>query len=272
MDDNRRIVKRLITFLVLTFSISAIFMGWIVSAGSMKAGGAIVVLGGMWSPGIAAFITQLIYKQGVGELEWGWGRTKYQIWSYCIPLLYVGVTYAIVWSLGLGGFTAEPLSSGLAGIIINFIVATIFGSVFALGEEIGWTGFFVPQLAKITSFTKTALARGIVWSVWHYPLIIGGVYGSPGVPIWYKLVFFTITMTSISFAFTWMRLKSGSLYTGMFMHASHNVFFQNIFSELTIKKASTWYFIDEFGAVSAGVAIVVAIIFWSKRKELENYA
>jgi membrane protease YdiL (CAAX protease family) len=84
-------------------------------------------------------------------------------------------------------------------IIIN---STLIGCIAALGEEIGWAGFFVPQLAKIACFTKTALGRGIVWSVWHYPLIIGGVYGPSNVPVWYKLVFFTITMTGVSFAFT----------------------------------------------------------------------
>jgi len=207
----------------------------------------------MWSPGIAAVLTQLIYKKRFRGFGWGWGKTRYQVWSYCIPILYVGAVHAIVWIAGFGGFTAESLTSGLGKTLQTIAVTTVFGSIFALGEEIGWVGFFVPQLAKITSFTKTAFARGIVWSVWHYPLIIGGVYG----------------MTCVSFAFTWMRLKSGSLYTGMFMHASHNLFFQGIFDRLTIETPSTWYFVDEFGSISAGVAIIVAIIFWLKRKELQ---
>jgi hypothetical protein len=63
-------------------------------------------------------------------------------------------------------------------------------------------------------------------------------------------------------------LKSGSLYTGMFMHASHNLFFQDIFDKLTIEKSSTLYFVDEFGAISAGVAVLVAVFFWLKRDEL----
>lgn len=54
------------------------------------------------------------------------------------------------------------------------------------------------------------------------------------------------------------------------MHASHNLFFQDIFNRLTIEEPSTWYFVDEFGAISALVAVVVAIIFWSKRKELQQ--
>jgi membrane protease YdiL (CAAX protease family) len=270
LEGKTDIVKRLVTFVVFMFGISSVFMGWAISAGSMGTGGGLAALGGMWSPGIAAILTQLIYRKSLRGFGWGWGKTRYQVWSYIIPILYVGAVHGIVWISGLGGFNAEPLTSGLGKTLKNIAVTTVFGSVFALGEEIGWVGFFVPQLAKITSFTNTALARGIVWSVWHYPLIIGGVYGPRNVPVWYKLVFFTITMTCVSFAFTWMRLKSGSLYTGMFMHASHNMFFQAVFDRLTTETDTTWYFVDEFGAISAGVAIVVASIFWSRRKQLKG--
>ncbi len=146
-------------------------------------------------------------------------------------------------------------------------MGTVFGSIFALGEEIGWQGFFIPLLARVTSFTKTALLRGIVWSVWHYPLIIFGVYGSEELPVWYKLICFTVMLTGVSFVFTWFRLKSGSLWTGMFLHASHNLFIQGL-PDLTTDKGMTAYLIDEFGAVSAVVAIIVAFIFWKKRGQL----
>ena len=268
MEDKNDIVKRLITFVFLTFGISSIFMYWVISAGSMRAGGMLAGLGGMWSPGIAAILTQLIHKKSLRGFGWGWGKTRYQVWSYVIPILYVGATHVIVWVAGLGSFTPDPFTVSLGSTFKNIAVVTVLGSFFALGEEIGWVGFFVPQLAKVTNFTKTALSRGIVWSVWHFLLIIFGVYGPRSVPVWYKLIFFTITMTSVSFAFTWMRLKSGSLYTGMFMHASHNLFFQDVFDRLTIEGPSTWYFVDEFGAISAGVAVIIAFIFWLKRKEL----
>lgn len=270
MEEKTTIVKRLVTFVVLTYGISSVFMAWAISAGSMRAGGMLAGLGGMWSPGIAAILTQLIYKQSLRGFGWGWGKTRFQVWSYVIPILYVGAVHGIVWLSGLGDFNSDPLTVSLGSTLKNIALVTVGGSFFALGEEIGWVGFFVPQLAKITSFTKTALLRGIVWSVWHYPLIIGGVYGPGNVPTWYKLLFFTITMTGVSFAFSWMRLKSGSLYTGMFMHASHNLFFQGIFDRLTSETKMTWYFVDEFGAISAAVAIVVALIFWSMRRQLES--
>ncbi len=86
-------------------------------------------------------------------------------------------------------------------------------------------------------------------------------------PVWYKLIFFTVMLTGISFAFTWFRLKSGSLWTGMFMHASHNLFVQGL-PVLTTDKGITAYLIDEFGAVSAAAALIVAFIFWKKRDQL----
>ena len=48
-----------------------------------------------------------------------------------------------------------------ASISLYFILAATAGMVrscaSALGEEIGWRGFLVPQLSKLTSFTSTAL-------------------------------------------------------------------------------------------------------------------
>jgi uncharacterized protein len=55
----------------------------------------------------------------------------------------------------------------------------------------------------------------------------------------------------------------------MFMHASHNIFFQEVFAGLTAATVPNSYLLDEFGAISAGVAILVALIFWSKRGQLK---
>jgi membrane protease YdiL (CAAX protease family) len=76
----------------------------------------------------------------------------------------------------------------------------------------------------------------------------------------------------ISFLFAWMRLKSGSLWTGAFLHASHNLFIQGIFTPLTIDTGKTKWVIDEFGFALAIAAIVVAVIVWRRRAEVEHAA
>ena len=75
---------------------------------------------------------------------------------------------------------------------------------------------------------------------------------------------------SISFISTWFRLKSNSLWTGVILHASHNLFIQSIFSPLTMDTGNTKYFIDEFGVVLPVVCICFAIYFWRKRSEIIN--
>lgn len=272
MEKAKDIWKRIITFIILTYSISSIFIYLCISAGDLRAAGGLYGLGGMWSPGIAAILTQLLYRKSIRDFGWSWGKTKYQLWSYAIPILYCFIIYIFVWVTGFGAIHDSYINI-IGSILMRFTIWIFLVCFAVLGEEIGWSGLFAPQLIKITSYTKTSLLRGIVWSVWHYPLIIWGVYGSETLPVWYKLICFTLVLTGTSFAYTWLRLKSGSLWTGVFLHASHNMFIQSIFPRLTTDTGMTAYFIDEFGIASAIVAVLVAFIFWKKQDllDLQSY-
>jgi membrane protease YdiL (CAAX protease family) len=139
----------------------------------------------------------------------------------------------------------------------------------ALGEEIGWRGFLVPELYKTVGFTRTAVISGIVWSIWHYPVLWGDY--NAGTPTWYGLSCFTVLVLAISFVFAWMRLKSGSLWTGALLHASHNLYVQNIFTPLTRNTGRTAWYIDEFGAVLPLIAVLFAIYFWRRRGETHTF-
>src|SRR5512140_294469 len=257
------VLQRVGIFVLLTYAISSPFEYLVISAGSMGAAGGLYALGGMWSPGIAAFITAAIFRQPIRSFGWRWGKTRYQLWSLFVPFLYCLAGYGLVWLLGLGELKSDQVIPRLKYLPLG-ITLTCFA---ALGEEIGWSGFLVPQLARQYGFTMVSLTRGIIWSLWHYPMIIAGVYANH-TPVWYNLVCFTIMITSISFILTWFRLKSGSLWTGMFFHASHNWFIQSYFTRLTIGTALTGYFIDEFGAGLALFSIVGAFLFWRIRGSL----
>jgi membrane protease YdiL (CAAX protease family) len=113
----------------------------------------------------------------------------------------------------------------------------------------------------------TSLISGIVWSLWHYPILIYGDYNA-GTPTWYCLSCFTVMVISMSFVFAWMRLKSGSLWTGAILHGSHNLYIQGIFTPITRNTGKTAWFIDEFGCVLPLVAIAFAIYYWRKRRDL----
>jgi membrane protease YdiL (CAAX protease family) len=276
--------KKIILFLILTFSFSGVFYYLMASAGEIGS----YTLGLMWCPGIAALLTQFAFQRNVRGLGWGTGRPKYLLLSYGLPVIYGVVIYGVVWLTGLGKFSPDEIAQQVAAqfqfevsspivvvVLYTLVMATIgilLSGLTALGEEIGWRGLLVPELAKETSFTKTALFSGIIWAAWHFPVILFADYNAAGIPAWYSLTNFFVAVVGLSFAFAWLRLKSGSLWTAALLHASHNLFIQNIFTPLTADTGITAYIIDEFGIGLALAGVAIAWIFWRKRGELPAVA
>jgi membrane protease YdiL (CAAX protease family) len=284
MEETRLAkLKPVLIFLAITLALSSVFYFLIIYSGTLSSGWGKLTTGLMWCPGIAALITMKILNRNISDLGWKWGKTKYQVWSYLIPLIYAFIAYLIVWIFGWGGFYdrefVERLSSSFGfgevgnGLVIAsyFILFGIFGTIrsasSALGEEIGWRGFLAPELFKLYGFTKTSLISGFIWGVWHLPILLFADYNS-GTPSWYAMSCFMVLIVSMSFIYTWFRIKSGSLWTAVLLHASHNLFIQAIFTPLTQDTGETAYYIDEFGIVLPVVGIVFAFYFWTKRKDL----
>ncbi|HEX3383833.1 MAG TPA: type II CAAX endopeptidase family protein [Mucilaginibacter sp.] len=280
VNQNR---KAIALFLLFTIGLSAIFYFLIIHTGKLGSGFGIYVMGLMWCPGLSALITSKVLKRKVSEIAWQWSKSIYMLWAYLVPFIYALVAYLIIWSAGWGGFFNKNFVNQVAGsfgwqhlpnglvIFLYFVFMGIFGmvqnSAAALGEEIGWRGFLVPELYKITSYTKTSLITGIVWAVWHYPILIFADYNS-GTPVWYGLTCFTVMVISSSFILTWFRLKSNSLWPAVILHASHNLFIQAFFTPLTRDTGHTKYFIDEFGIVLSLTSLAAAVFFWAKRGQL----
>jgi len=288
MDTTLQPRRRIAVFLVLTFASSAIFWGLLIAGGGLEApGGQLLVLGLMWSPGVAAMATQLATRRSLRGLgwEWGWrrGATRYQVVAYLLPLAYALSVYVPVWLLGLGGLDHEVLHRaaerfGLGAVAGSWLgvgviapllpivglLGLVPNAVFALGEEIGWRGFLVPELRRVTSFTGTALSSGLIWALWHMPVILFAGYHAEA-PLWYAIVCFTVLAVGMSFALAWLRLRSGSLWTATLLHASHNLFVQSFFDRLTTDTGPTAWLTGEFGAGLALAAVVVAYLFWRRR-------
>lgn len=279
MASSRR---QVLTYLFFVFLFSSLFYFLIIRAKQLSAGGGIYVSGIMWCPALAAFATLALNGRSFSDLGWKWPAKKFALMSWYVPLLYATIAYLIVWLSGLGGFPnpefvaaittrmGPRLSPAIATALYVLLVGSfgLVGSLArALGEEIGWRGFLVPELYKTVGFTGTAFISGIVWSLWHFPVLIFADYNA-GTATWYALLCFTVMVIAISFVFAWLRLKSGSLWTAAMLHASHNLYVQAILTPLTRNVGKTAWFIDEFGAVLPLVAVCFAIYFWSRRGEL----
>ena len=67
-----------------------------------------------------------------------------------------------------------------------------------------------------------------------------------------------------------MRLRSGSIWPCVVLHAAHNTFIQRFFDPLTVHTKITWYVSSEFGIGILIIAIVLAVYFSSRRREVET--
>jgi membrane protease YdiL (CAAX protease family) len=274
--------KKILVFLALTLAFSSIFYYMIASAGKLESG---PTFGLMWSPGLAAIITQLGFHRTLRGLGWKPGRAKSLLLAYVLPIGYGLITYGIIWLTGLGSLDSRELaaeasahlaprvSSPVALVLIYLVFAATLGTLQsllpALGEEIGWRGLLVPELSKVNSFAGTALITGAIWALWHYPVVLLADYRNQGAPVWFGLICFTVMVLGASFVFAWMRLRSGSLWVAALLHANHNFFIQNVYSQLTRWNALTPYFSGEFGVILAAVSIIMAYVFWQRRHDVE---
>ncbi|MGB5172147.1 MAG: type II CAAX endopeptidase family protein, partial [Eudoraea sp.] len=193
-NPKKHSIKPVLIFLSITLALSAIFYFLIIYSGTLSGGRGQYVMGLMWCPGISALITMKILKRNISDLGWKWGKTKYQYLSYLIPIFYALIAYLAIWVFGLGGFYNKEFVNGLTEsyglgpigngftIVLYVILLGIFGTIrsmaSALGEEIGWRGFLVPELYKKYGFTKTSLISGVIWGAWHLPILLFADYNS----------------------------------------------------------------------------------------------
>lgn len=104
------------------------------------------------------------------------------------------------------------LISGLTmGVSVNAIAS--------FGEEFGWRNYLVGALREV-KFWKASLFIGIVWGIWHFPLILMG-HNYPNEPYWGVLlmVVMCILLGVIELYFV---LKSKSMIVAAIMHGTFN--------------------------------------------------
>ncbi|MBA3763837.1 MAG: CPBP family intramembrane metalloprotease, partial [Chthoniobacterales bacterium] len=262
---------------------SSFFEAFVLHAGRMDAGNLFYVTGAMWSPALAAFATKRIFGESIRELPWRWGPAKYAWLGYFIPIGYALPVYVVVWLTGLGRFadkdfitkTAETFGwanflPAMTLVLFLLFTATLglVGKISrALGEEIGWRGFLVPELTKVVGFTGVGLISGAMWALYHFPVLIFADYNA-GTPVWFGLGSFTIGVIAESFLFAWITLRASSLWPAAIMHGAHNLWIQSILTPLTRDTGPTKFIVDEFGIGLVITTVVAAIIVWTKRGDL----
>ena len=88
----------------------------------------------------------------------------------------------------------------LVQIVAALTWAPWLNTLFALGEEVGWRGALYPRLKARFGIGKGRLLGGLIWGVWHWPvmLLAGYNYGAQyfGAPLLGPLLFCAVSFAT----------------------------------------------------------------------------
>jgi membrane protease YdiL (CAAX protease family) len=232
---------------------------------------AMLILVLMWAPAVSAILTKLIATRSLKGLGWWPKRFSPLGTAWLAPVIYGGLPFLVAGLVGAGTFTTEAWSklavqfgfeaSPWIGLALFAGLGTLQSLISATGEEIGWRGFLVPALAEKFGFWMLCLVSGVIWLLYHLPILLFGGYSGEGVPIWYSLVCFTLLVFGITPFVAAQRLRSGSFWPGALLHASHNLFIQGVFVSALIANGKTPWLVGEFGILTPLFLIVLVALY-----------
>ena len=236
----------------------------------------IYALPGAFAPAIAAFVVRKwITHEGFSDagLRVRVRNWRYYLLAWLLPLAVVG---AIVFQAMLLGI-AEPdftlsraAASGVAGrntagldqlgalIIPQVMLTAIVTTPVLFGEEFGWRGYLQPRLFPGRP-VAAAVATGIIWAIWHYPVTLRG-YNYPDHPVLGSLLFIPITVL-LSYLFDWFRRRTGSIWTASMAHAATNSV--GSLAMLWLAGAAGPTVISYGGILAVGPLCLVCLLAWN---------
>lgn len=265
MGEGKKIFtnRSLMVFLVLTIVISAVFETVIILQGAM---GLAALL--MWVPALAAVISACIAQKGndgtisfkrlLRNLGFRMVSLKWILFSCMIPLVYIGIPYVIFWRIFPGSLDMNGRSAGQ--MFVMAIAGILVGLITAIGEEIGWRGFFVPAVMERVGLMKALFFTSLFWGLWHLPILISGLY-MPGTPVGYKVPAFLLMIIPVGMIYGLVTVKSGSVWTAALLHAAHNTFDQMIFGTVTTAD-NKMFFVSETGILTIVCAWILFVILY----------
>ena len=213
----------LVTFFLLVFIIT--WVVWVPRASGAPLG--VVGQAWTWAPAIAALLAAAL-TGGRGALrELGSRLVRWRVgWQWYLVVILGPAAFSLavagVYTL-LGGSWAEAAPPALLEGTLLFLplFLLILTLTDGLGEELAWRGFALPRLLTRYNALAASLILGVIWALWHLPLLWTQGNGMFHQPVWLLL----LDVTAKSVLFTWLFLHTrGSVLIAMLFHGATNLF------------------------------------------------
>jgi len=240
-------------FLAVTFGFSWSFGAAVLLIPADGSVGAMVVrtllmVAFMFGPMVGAIVAQRAAGQAIFKplgvamsLNWWWLVAWFGPFAFAVLTLVVGLLLpGVAWSPDLSGFldrlsgtvsdaqleegrrqlaAMPPLLLWLLVIGQPLVAGVSINAVAGFGEELGWRGFLFRAWAPF-GFWKASLLVGVIWGVWHAPVIVQGHNYAQHPYI--GVVMMTALCVLAAPPFAWLRLRTGSVIAVSVAHGTFN--------------------------------------------------
>jgi membrane protease YdiL (CAAX protease family) len=101
----------------------------------------------------------------------------------------------------------------------HFWIGLAFGIAAGFVEEIGWMGYAFPTMAARHNALGSAIILGVLWGIWHLPVIDYLGTATPHGAYWFRyFLAFTVAMTAVRVLICWIYTNTKSVWLCQLMH------------------------------------------------------
>ena len=86
------------------------------------------------------------------------------------------------------------------------------------GEEFGWRGYLNPKLEQLTGTCGAVIIGGIIWGLWHAPLVAAGYNFGTGHPA-LNVLLMCISCVFVNAVLFWLTKKTDSVFPAVLLHS-----------------------------------------------------